>query len=213
MQAWDTWLPDVLPHVEGCPTAIARHEIRRAAQAFFKESRSWQKVLALLPVAALQRDVTITTGDAAVDPVRAEACWIDGRKIDPISKDDLDAAYGDVWPQHQGVVDSFYQLSPGVVSLYRIPVDAAATGLLLRVSLMPSETSTGLPDDLATQFRDDIALGAKARLMMYPRKAWSDSALGMTLAGAFSGAINAARMNAARNFGSARIAASRASWC
>ena len=26
-QAWSTWLPDVLPHVPGCPVLVAEHEI------------------------------------------------------------------------------------------------------------------------------------------------------------------------------------------
>jgi hypothetical protein len=212
MATWDKWFPDVLPQVPGCPNPVVRHELRRAAQALLTATRAWQENLAPLPVAAGQDEVTIApTTPAQQQIVRIESVWLDGQRLEPVTPDELDGATTDNWGTHTGAPSRYLQLTPGVLTLYPTPAANAITGLLVRVSLCPSDTATTIPDDLALRYSDEIQVGARARLMLYPNKPWSNPQLGITYAQDFNGAIGAAAAKAARAQVRGRIA-SRPTW-
>ncbi len=211
-KAWSTWLPDVLPHVPGCPVLVAEHEIKRAAQIFFEKSRAWHALTALLPVTAGQATVTIALPDAGTELVRVEAGWYDGQPIGPATAQDLDETEPD-WTSQTGTPRRVVLLTPGIVRLFPIPTANATTGLQLRVSARPSESATGIPDDLAVQYREDITQGAKGRLLVYAKKPWTDVDLGAALLSSFDARAAAANVKAnVRGNANARRAA-RAHWC
>lgn len=213
MKAWSYWLPDLMPHVPGCPQVLAEHELRRSAQAFFIQTRAWKVTeSASLPVAAGQDEVTIAPSDAGQDLVRMEAAWFDGVKLTPSTATQLDADYGDDWSVHTGTPDRYIQDTPGVLRLYPIPMAAATTGLKVRLSVAPSESSTGIPDEMAVRFRDEIHVGAKSRLMLYPGKPWTNLEMAAVYGQAFNNMVAIATTAAARSFGAARIP-SRVNWC
>jgi len=88
----------------------------------------------------------------------------------------------------------------------------ATSGLKLRLIVRPSDTATGLPDDLALRFRDEIHVGAKSRLMLYPGKPWTNPDMAGVYSQAFNALVNQATAAAARAFVQARIP-SRPKWC
>ena len=104
----------------------------------------------------------------------------------------------------------FYDWAPGEIRLYPIPGSAAATGLVARASLKPSEAATGVSDAIASRYRAHIADGALSILMMDPGKAWTNleqAAFRMTL---FDTAIAEIRTKLALD--SVRVRA-RPVWC
>lgn len=210
-KAWSYWFPDLRTHVPGCPSAIAAHELRRAAQAFFKSTRAWQVTLPLVPVAANQSSVVVAT-DALAELVRLEQAWYDDKPLQMTTADDLDAAYGTDWNLTTGTPLKLYQLTPGVLRLYPTPLAASAKGLKLRVSQCPSDTATGLDDEMAVKYRDDIHVGAKARLMLYPGKPWNNPAMAGVYAAAFDAMVGKANFDASRSFNGARKRATP-KWC
>jgi hypothetical protein len=211
-KAWSYWYPDLLMHVPGCPIPLAEHELRRTAQAFFKESRAWQDTLPLAPVVAGQDSVTVVFADVGQELVRVEQAFYDGASIGVTTTELLDAGFSDDWTLHYGTPFKIYQITPGVVRLYPIPSADAATGLKLRVSIRPSDLATGLADEMAVKYRDEIHLGAKARLMMYPNKPWTNMEMAAVYASAFDGVIGKANLSAARSFAVARKPANP-KWC
>ena len=212
MKLWSYWLPDLLPHVAGCPTLIATHELRRTAQAFFHATKAWKLRLATpFAVGAGQRDVTVTFTDQ-VELERIENVWLDGQRLVPATTIQLSEDYGDDWAGHTGTPSRYYLDTPGVISLYPLPSAAAAVGLVVRAEVSPSDASTGLPDDIAVAYRDAIQIGAKARLMAYKGKPWTDLALAGSYAEAFQAAVTKAK-NAASTVNSRGRVASRPSWC
>lgn len=211
-KAWSYWHPDLRPHIPGCPSAVATHELRRAAQAFFKSSRAWQVTLPLVAVTANQSAVTIAFADPLVELVRVEQAWYDGQPMSMTTADDLDAANGSDWNLHTGTPYKLFQLTPGVLRLYPIPTAASTTGLKLRVSQRPSDTATGLDDEMAVKYRDDIHVGAKARLMLYPNKPWSNPSMAGVYASAFDAMVGMANFDAATSFNGARKRATP-KWC
>lgn len=212
MRAWSTWFPDLLPHVPGCPQVLAAHELRRAAQAFFRQTLAWRVTQAPIAVTAGTAEVSTAPLDAEQELVRIDAAWYDGKRIGPVTAEVLDGSYVDDWQTHTGTPTNYLQIVPGVVRLYPAPLADAATGLKLRLIVTPSDTSTGLPDDLALRYTDEIHVGAKSRLMLYPGKPWTSAELGGFYGQTFGQLIDRATANAARAFIQARLP-SRVNWC
>lgn len=206
MKAWSNWFTDLLPQLPGCPDPLIEHELRRACQEFFEGSRAWQVIQAPVAIAANQATLDMAPSDTAQELVRVEGAWLDGKRLNVCGVGDMDAAFSDDWQTHTGTTSTLVQITPGTVLLYPIPVAASVTGLKLRQSVRPSETATGIPDDLYVKYREALATGAKARLMMQADKKWSRPDLGSVNATAFDAAINTAAIAAARSFSTGRIA-------
>jgi hypothetical protein len=166
VKEWSSWFPDLLPHVPGCPQILAEHELRRAAQVLMRRTRAWRIDEAARPVVAGQATVSVAPTSAELELVRVEAVWFDGKPLEPVTDDVMDALYSHDWRSDTGTPSRFLQGVPGEIRLYPVPIADAVTGVTMRLSVAPSEGSTGLPDDLAIRFRDEIHVGAKARLML-----------------------------------------------
>lgn len=212
MKAWSSWFPDLLPHVPGCPNVVARHELLRAAQAFFAATRAWKVMEPALPVAADQATVTSAPSDPEQELVRVESVEFDGIDLVLESVDTMTAKYGANWKSHTGTPSAFLQVTPGEIRLYPIPSAPASTGVTRTLSVRPSDACTGLPDDLAIRFRDEIQVGAKARLMVMPNRPWTNLTLGTAMNLAFDNLTGKGNLGAALSFGRGRIH-SRPSWC
>jgi hypothetical protein len=212
MATWSDWHPDILIHVDGCPSIIVDHELRRAAQRFFGGSRAWKVALNLIAVTAGQEMVAVSPDDTTQEMVRVEAAWYDGNPVDVYSPEEMDSLFNDDWQVHVGAPAAIVQLTPGTVRLYPIPLGASSIGLKLRVSVRPSEDSTGIPDELLVKYRDAISDGAKHKLMLYPNRPWTAPDLAALCGDAFETEIIKARVAASRSFGSGRIS-SRPRWC
>ena len=210
MKLWSFWYPDILPHVAGCPIPIVQHELLRSAQDFFTATRAWQVTLSSITISAGASAITIPM-DADKDLVRVEAAWYDGEKIEVVTPERLDSMHSDDWRLHTGTPTSLLQFSPGIVSLYPIPVANAVTGLKLRVSVRPSEAATGISDEMAVKFRSEMEVGAKAKLMLYAAKPWTNIDMGAALTQQFNGMMDRGNITAARSYLQGRIAA-RPKW-
>lgn len=212
MKPWSYWLPDLLPHVPGCPQVLAEHELRRAAQAFFRQTMAWRVVETPRAVAAGTEEVSVVPADTNLDLVRVDAVWYDGQKLEPVAPETLEEQYNDDWQNFTGTPTKYLQVVPGVIRLYPVPLDSAVTGLKLRLIVTPGDTALGLPDDIAAEYRDEIHVGAKSRLMLYPGKSWSNPELAAVYGQAFTALANQATVAAARAFVQARLP-SRTNWC
>lgn len=209
---WSYWFPDLLPQLKDCPNILVEHELRRAAQAFFKATRAWKVVQPLIAVTADEPDVTVELNDAQQEMVRVESAWFDGNRLTPSTPAEMDTATVDDWRLHTGTPTVFLQLTPGVLTLYPSPLADSVTGLKLLVSVRPSDVSTGLPNDIGIKFREEIGTGAKARLFMQSGKPWFNPDLAGAAAAAFDAQVSKASRAAAIGFGRGRIAA-RPTWC
>lgn len=212
MKAWSYWFPDLAIHVPGCPSVLMVHELRRAAQTFFERSRAWRVTQAPIAVGAEVSELPSAPTDATMDLVEVEAAWYDGKPLDPITLEELDNAFHDDWQAHTGTPSRYLEPTAGTLRLYPVPVAAATTGLKLRLIVKPSDTSLGLPDDMAARYRDAIHLGAKSRLMAIPNKTWTNLELATAFGTSFAAQADAAGGKSARGNVHARVRA-RPKWC
>lgn len=209
MAIWSSWHPDILPHVPGCPVIVVNHELLRSAQEFFTRSRAWLVTDDPVTVVAEVEEIDLTPADTEQDLVRVEAVWFNGIPGSVKTVDEMDRDVTD-WQTATGSPSIIVQLSPDVARLYPIPVDAVL--VKIRKSIRPSDTATGIPDALASAYRDDLAQGAKSRLMLHKDKPWTDETRAAVSAAKFSDSVSTANLDAARSFGKGRISA-RKKWC
>lgn len=88
----------------------------------------------------------------------------------------------------------------GATSLTLVPTPDVAGTLKLEVVLKPSLTATGVDDALFNEYREAIVHGALGRLMLSPKKPYSDAQLGAYHAQQFTIKTGQAGMRAARNY-------------
>lgn len=193
--AWSQWLSDILPHVPGCPGVLAERELLRAAQAFFARSRVWSVLTEAQAVSAGNAEIPLEfVGDALPEVVRVEAVWLDGKLLETVAAENAESVLdGDDWAAEEGEPQYALMLTPNVIRLYPIPVEPATIGLVVRATVRPSDTSPGLPSDLTARWREAILAGAKGRLMVYPKKPWTDVQLGAGLLAEASNQADAAQ--------------------
>lgn len=168
MKTWDQFFRDVLPDVPGCPEPVAEHAILRAAQEFFQTTRAWNVWL---------DDVTtlgvVTAYDLNLEPnselVRMEAATLDGVEIALARIQGMPANWRTTSPSVRTCV---FTSDSKTVQL--LPVKAAGMKLAIQASLKPSNNAPGINDDLFDLYVENIAMGAKARLMMQPGKDYSN---------------------------------------
>lgn len=188
------------------------HELRRAAQSFFRASYAWKVNENPVSVAAGAEQVSLALASADQELVRVDAAWWDNKPLEPTTLDALNAEFHDAWQTHTGAPERFLELEAGQLRLFPKPLAASTIGLRVQLSVQPSEASAGLPDALALRYRDEIHVGAKARLMLIPGRPWTNPELAAAYGAAFSSLINQAHAKAARGNVRARIAA-RPNWC
>jgi hypothetical protein len=209
MALWSSWLPDILPHVPGCPIPVVQHELLRASQEFFTRTRAWLVTDAPVTVVADTEEIDLAPVDTEQDLVRVESVWFNGIPGTVKTVAEMDEDVTD-WQTATGTPSIIVQLSPDVARFYPIP--NADVAVKIRKSIRPSDSATGIPDDLAAAYRIDLAQGSKSRLMLYKDKPWTDPALAAVSQVQFNDAVSTANLDAARSFGKGRITA-RKKWC
>jgi hypothetical protein len=84
--------------------------------------------------------------------------------------------------------------------------------LKVRVAVAPSDTAKSIPDEQMGEFSRALIDGAKAAMLLLPKKPWSDYSLGGLCQQAYEQAVASATYRAAIAFSGARIPA-RPSFC
>lgn len=212
MSAWSDWLPDIMPVVPECPIPVIEHELRRAAQTFFRKTRAWPAFLPAIAIAADQDVVDLDTGDDQAAIVSIEEAWYDGRALEIVALAEAVKRWGGEWQDATGAPTAIVQMTPMQVRLYPVPTEAATAGLSLRIAARPSDVAAGVRDDLAERYLDDIAAGAKSRLMLYPGKPWTNPDMAAINKSMFDQAMDTTITKLAKAGGQGRIA-SRPTWC
>lgn len=209
MKPFAGWLNDLMPSLPGAEPVLVIHELRRVAQDFCTRTRAWQETLDPITVDAGDATVQMIADTSSAEVVRIESVWIGGSLVRAQPASELDATLPN-WPQLTGPPEMVTQVSPAVAVL--CPIPNVATSIVFRVSLRPNDTATGLPDDLAAEYRNALVAGTVARMMLLPKKPWSNPQLGMANNAAYELAVAGANYQAALSFGTGRLS-SRPVWC
>lgn len=140
----------------------------------------------------------IDDGFDDVDQIEAE-----GRILLPKPTDWLDWWNRNWRTSSDGGVKYYTQPDQDHITLAAVPDQNAI--LTLQVSLKPKREATGIPDVVFQTYLEEIAAGAKARLMIIPGKPWSNPQTSAYYLGMFERGISAATAEADTGFTRAPI--------
>lgn len=134
--------------------------------------------------------------------------WLNNSVIDPMSPDDRDTEFNNTefgwagvnWRTDVNLPTRWYlEGDTSNVVLFLAPNGAGGDATLrILVALKPSRSSTTFPTWIYERYIETIAHGAKWRLMMSPKKPYSDAKLGAWHGDMYNGMIGEARIRAAR---------------
>ena len=173
---WEQFLKEVLPDVKGCPVTIAENAIRNAVIDFCNQSRVWREDAA--PISLVQGTSAYTIDVSAVDPA-GEAQIVTVHKVrltdSNIPLPALPLQYADdfITQTAEQRPEWFYCKSPPQIVFGPAAPDAAYTTAELKVVLKPTRDATQAPDFIYNDWLEEIAHGAKYRLMAMEGRPWA----------------------------------------
>jgi len=173
--AFTQWYDDVLPWVPGCAQAMALDAIRKAAIEFCELSWAWIYNPAAQDVVATQIEYPFAPPSNAV-VVKVLYAEHDGEPIYPRSPDQLDKMYKS-WRTFPGTPEYHTQEDERNLLLVPVPVASITGGLKMRVCLKPKFDAADIESRMYEEYREAIASGALYRLMLSPKKPYTDAAL------------------------------------
>ncbi len=165
MKTWAEFHSLVLPSVLGCPIPTMDNALRLTARDFCKRTREWRESESFTAQGIVNLfDIDIPPGTELVRIISADVA---GEPLDIFGRGELPTDWATCTPP-----DGLYHVG---TTEYRVfPVPPANARITIESALMPSNTGTGVGDDVFDRYAEAIADGALCRLMKMPRQPWSD---------------------------------------
>ena len=165
MAPWSQFYQLVLPSTPGATDPLMDLELCNAAIEFFRRTRSWCVWLDPIVAQAGVREYSFVL-PAMATVTRIESAMVNGDSIGI-------ASYKDAGPL--SVTDTTGQAyGSSMGTLVLASYYPAGTQILVQASLTPSRTATGIDDSMFELYANDIAEGAKSRLMLIPGQPFSN---------------------------------------
>lgn len=176
------FLPYVLPHVPGCPDAVAEIAVRNACIDFCHTTLLVQ-TLTTQDIVVGQQDYNLTVPANSVlsrvlkvfyGDIELAANTVESVNSGLIVRGDVG---GGVQRSDSPVI--YFQKTPTLasISVYPLPATAMTLGLAVRAAFAPNRTATTVDDSLFQYWAEEIASGALHRLMATPGQQFSDNTM------------------------------------
>ena len=180
------WAPEIASNISDIPTPFWRAAIRGAAIEFCLKTWIWQYTFDAMNVelGVQVYDLTVPADEygeiISLDNMKYKQDGLGDDQyvtLNPTSEIKMDRDHGGNWRFQTAPSPSSYfgdNNDKTHFALWRIPTEASAEGLIVRVNLKPTATCDTLPDFLFTEHRQDIAFGALAALFNKKGMPWYD---------------------------------------
>lgn len=192
----EEFFTDIYPSVPGCPDMTIENAVRSAAIMFCEQTGIVMYDMDPITVVAGQFEYDFEAPDEMIVHGIVTANN-DGSKLDVVSKKLVDARF----PRHRefnGSPECILRVDSSLFRVYPTPDTTKANSLYISVVVKPAPGSEYVPQLLLDDHKQALVDGALSRLLMLPRKDWTN----LQLAGAhemkFAGAINNAAKRARR---------------
>ncbi|SOD41725.1 phage adaptor protein [Nitrosovibrio sp. Nv4] len=193
MTIWSDFYDLVIPDLPGCTFSAADSALRQSAITFCEQSLAWQVAHPDVPVVAGIAGYAFAPPEGTVVHAVTFAA-LDGEEIAPY----LGGA-GVSAQNWRGWISAPQYIVDDAASITLVPRPGAAAILIMTVALKPSPVSTGIDDALFNEYREAIVHGALARLMLSPKKPYTNAQLAAYHQQQFSIKTAAAGLRAARS--------------
>jgi len=208
--AWSAFYPNIVPDLPGAPLDMVEHHVREIVRDFCERTLFWQETIVL----DLEDDTGIYSlipdpiGDPLATPYvvhrinRVEAVGSESDKpLDPTTEAELDEKIEVGWRQIKGPPKYYYRQTPNLLRLVYRPDNHVDDGLSIYVAVKPTVNAVELlNDDILEHYRNDIAYGVKGRMMLSPKKPYTDAQMGKENERKYNAAVGAAATHRARDY-------------
>lgn len=171
MIPWSAFFDMLSPEVPGCPQAAQVNALRQSAIAFCEQSMVWKYD---------HPDIAVVIGtakyifDPPEDAMAHAITWAEfnGTQLEtrPMVAD------VNTWSSKRQTGKPEFVLG-GPVSLTLVPTPDIEGTLKLTVVLKPSQGADGIDDNIFNEYREAICHGAMAKLMLSPKKPYTDAVM------------------------------------
>ena len=201
MIKFEDMLNDVLPEVPGCSNEIAINALRNAAIELY--TKSWIVTQYCDPqntvIGQAVYDLDTFNGQKIIGILSAK---YKDQPLVPTSIRMLERS-STRWEDGQGTPSSYLSDDLATIRLYRIP-DAVGE-LNIRVALTPAKNAIGVDNFVYDLYSEQLAAGAKARIMLMPQKPYSDPVTSREYRAQFAAAITDAKWRANASLTSSQL--------
>lgn len=196
MKKWADFYDYLLPDVPGCPLAMADLQLRQAAREFCETTLAWVEWLDDVTTVAdvLEYDFDLTPLQEVIQLQRAT---IDDKNLPVASERDIPPD----WRVSASMDRCVFTLDKK--AFYVVPAQSAGLLVATQCALKPSQTAAGVEDFIHEQYAEVIASGAKARLMLSPKKPYTDGTLAAYHRGVFDSKCSEIAWQVAKSHGNA----------
>ncbi len=194
MKLWRDFYDLVMPDVPGCASAAIDSALRQSAIVFCEQSLAWLTEHPGISVVAGTAEYAFTPPEGAVVHAVTFAA-LNGEEIGPYRGETGISAKN--WRNRTGGPQ--YILS-GAGSVILVPKPDAAAALTMIVALKPSPASAGIDDAQFNEYREAIVHGALLRLMLSPKKPYTNAQLAAYHQQQFAIKTAAAGVRVAKNY-------------
>jgi hypothetical protein len=194
MKVWSSFYDYLLPDVPGCPMVAMDFALRQSAIMFCIQSLAWRYEHPPISVVVDTDEYLFAPpADALVHAVLYAE--FNDKEIDVNTRpNDMQ-----IWNWRHSTGTPQYLLG-GSTTLTLVPNPDVEGTLTLTVAVKPADNSIGIDDSIFTEYKDAIVHGAKGRLMMSPKKPYTDPQLAAMHLHEFAVRTTAAGVRAARGF-------------
>lgn len=189
---WSDFLPELTTFALGCPIPVAESKARQAAIDFFRRTRAWVEWLAPVTSTDDALESYSFVPPTGADVVRIEQATIDNCLIPVASPRDVGQDWG------LEAVSDLQLISLDLKTFSLGGTATAGRSIGVQVALAPSRSSTGIPDDLFDKYVDDIAHGARAKILSIPDTPFFNLKIAALEQSAFESAVAAKSVDAWR---------------
>lgn len=177
--SFDAFLPYVRSEADLAPRDLCIQKIRDAAREFCEKTHCWQIVGDIYTVTINISNHVMSLPAAVTNGEAFEVMWlqIDGQFIDPATEEYLNR-WNPLWRTQTGSGVSMYmQEDERSYTIVPVPLATSTTAnnAQPKYFVRPLITAVDIPDRMFGVYHEQIALGAKARLKLMPKKKWSDN--------------------------------------
>ena len=203
--SYQSFLPEVMPHVQGAPEPQVVNAVRDAAVEFCERSWVWIADTAPIGVTAGTADYAIVSPDSNAAIAEYLYGYWNNKQVDPIARDVLDKEHCG-WKTRTGTTPMKFMARDAMTGVTLIPIPSLTvapgpTTLYFTVALKPLRSqASGVPDWLYEKYLEDIGHGAISRMQMITGQRWSNANAALAHKKLFDDAIGKARSKAAKSF-------------
>lgn len=171
---FDSFLPEVLSLVPGCPDLLAVNALRSAAIELCEKADAYQLEMdPITTIAGIYDYEFEVPASTAVHKI----LWVSflGQDLEPITTKLLEQRQPKWRTRDEYGKPVYYvKLSSEQLRIVPVPNETESQSLIINASLKPTQSASSLDNDFMNDYKDTLVNGAAFRLLRQPSKEWTD---------------------------------------